>query len=104
MDDLLPCTARPRRPEHAADTGLAFSRAHGGQLWVCLLEKAYAKAHGCYRAISGGEIAEALLDLTGAPTATVQFDAPGFRLGAPPAGRPAAALRAPAGSRLSRLS
>jgi hypothetical protein len=81
VDDLLPCTARPRRPEHALDTGLAFSRAHGGQLWVCLAEKAYAKAHGSYRAISGGEIAEALLDLTGAPTATVSFDAPGFRLG-----------------------
>ena len=47
--------------------GLAFSRAANAQLWVCLLEKAYAKAHGSYRAISGGHIAEALLDLTGAP-------------------------------------
>ena len=89
VDDLLPCTARPRRPEHALDTGLAFSRARGEQLWVFLLEKAYAKAHGSYRAISGGEIAEALLDLTGAPTATVHFDAPGFSIGAtPPRPRP----------------
>jgi hypothetical protein len=47
---------------------------------VCLLEKAYAKAHGSYRAISGGQIAEALLDLTGAPALTINFDEPGFSL------------------------
>eukprot|EP00913_Durusdinium_trenchii_P030807 g28852.t1 len=38
----------------------------------------YAKAHGSYRAISGGEIAEALLDLTGCPTESIDFDEPGF--------------------------
>jgi calpain-15 len=35
---------------------------------VPFLEKAYAKSHGSYQAISGGHIAEAFLDLTGAPT------------------------------------
>ena len=30
--------------------------------------QAYAKAHGSYQSISGGWVAEALLDLTGAPT------------------------------------
>lgn len=30
--------------------------------------EAYAKAHGAYRFISGGETSEALLELTGAPT------------------------------------
>ena len=69
-----------QRPDQVFDTGLAFSRAANSQLWVCLLEKAYAKAHGSFNAISGGEIAEALLDLTGAPTYTVNFDTPGFSL------------------------
>ncbi|KAK3279928.1 hypothetical protein CYMTET_12209 [Cymbomonas tetramitiformis] len=81
VDDLLPCTSAPRRADQVFDTGLAFSRAANSQLWVCLLEKAYAKAHGSYRAISGGEIAEALLDLTGAPTFTLSFDDPGFDMG-----------------------
>jgi hypothetical protein len=43
---------------------------------VPLIEKAYAKSHGSYRAISGGEIAEALLDLTGCPCETINFDRP----------------------------
>ena len=80
IDDRLPCTKDARRPEHVFDTGLAFSRAANSQLWVCLLEKAYAKAHGSYKAISGGHIAEALLDLTGAPTFTINFDEDHFNL------------------------
>lgn len=75
IDDRLPCTDQQRRPD---GSGLAFSRADGQQLWVPLLEKAYAKAHGSYQAISGGEIAEALLDLTGCPTESIDFDEPGF--------------------------
>jgi hypothetical protein len=35
------------------------------------VEKAYAKAHGSYHAISGGYISEGLLDLTGCPTETI---------------------------------
>jgi hypothetical protein len=80
IDDRLPCTKDARRPEQVFDTGLAFSRAANSQLWVCLLEKAYAKAHGSYKAISGGHIAEALLDLTGAPTFTINFDEDHFNL------------------------
>lgn len=76
VDDMLPCTNTSR----SLDPGLAFSRAANCQLWVCLLEKAYAKAHGSYHAISGGEIAEALLDLTGAPTFSLNFDDPKFNL------------------------
>jgi Calpain family cysteine protease/Ubiquitin interaction motif len=55
-----------QRPVTSLD--LAYSKAKKNQLWVPFLEKAYAKSHGSYSAISGGHIAEAFLDLTGAPT------------------------------------
>eukprot|EP00899_Mesostigma_viride_P005554 jgi/Mesvir1/149/Mv13513-RA.1 len=89
VDAQLPITNRPRhRGTQGAlggpslDTFLAFSRADHQQLWAPLLEKAYAKAHGSYRAIAGGQVAEALLDLTGAPVFTVEMDYPGFSLDA----------------------
>eukprot|EP00927_Polykrikos_kofoidii_P065943 TRINITY_DN61634_c0_g1_i1.p1 TRINITY_DN61634_c0_g1~~TRINITY_DN61634_c0_g1_i1.p1 ORF type:complete len:983 (+),score=121.87 TRINITY_DN61634_c0_g1_i1:211-3159(+) len=77
IDDYLPTTTKQRRPT-ADGSGLAFGRCARHQLWVSFVEKAYAKAHGAYNAISGGEIAEALLDLTGAPTEIVQFRDPSF--------------------------
>ena len=52
----------------------AYSRAARNQLWVPLVEKAYAKSHGCYDAISGGWISEGLLDLTGCPTETLDLE------------------------------
>ncbi|CAL1138268.1 unnamed protein product, partial [Cladocopium goreaui] len=70
VDDQLPCVDMMR----SDGTQLAFSRAKDGQLWVPILEKAYAKAHGSYRAISGGSVAEALLDLTGAATETLHLE------------------------------
>ena len=48
------------------------------QLWASLIEKAYAKAHGSFNAISGGMVAEALLDLTGYPTEVIEFSAGSF--------------------------
>lgn len=61
-----------------ATNDLAYSKAKQQQLWVPFLEKAYAKIHGCYQAISGGHIAEAFLDLTGAPTLAHSLDGPSF--------------------------
>jgi len=35
---------------------------------VSLVEKAYAKLNGCYQALEGGELEDALTDLTGFAT------------------------------------
>lgn len=45
IDDYFPCSARG---------GPKFSQAHGNELWVLILEKAYAKLHGSYIALEGG--------------------------------------------------
>ena len=69
---------KPRPAVVAPGETLAFARAADAQLWVPLLEKAYAKAHGSYAAISGGWIAEALFDLTAGATESLWFRARGF--------------------------
>ncbi|PWV09228.1 putative cytoskeleton-associated protein CAP5.5 [Trypanosoma cruzi] len=38
------------------------------ELWVSLLQKAYAKLHGSYSSITGGDASHALRDFTGAPS------------------------------------
>ncbi|KAK9692429.1 hypothetical protein RND81_09G263800 [Saponaria officinalis] len=57
VDDWLPCEA-PGKP------AFATSRK-GNELWVSVLEKAYAKLHGSYEALEGGLVQDALVDLTG---------------------------------------
>jgi len=59
---------------------LAFSSApQSGGMWVALVEKSLAKAHGSYQAIEGGSSSWALRDLTGAPTRmhSLEFGATG---------------------------
>jgi hypothetical protein len=77
LDSFFP-KAAPNKQRRQDETGLAFGRASERQLWVPLLEKAYARAHGAYKSISGGQVSEAMLDLTGCPTETVSFRTPGF--------------------------
>ena len=66
VDDMLPVTDEPRRVELAFESKLAFSRCGssvgGQQLWVSILEKAYAKAHGSFQAVSH-RAADCFIDL-----------------------------------------
>jgi hypothetical protein len=57
VDDWIPCEARGK-------PAFATSRK-GNELWVSILEKAYAKLHGSYEALEGGQVQDALVDLTG---------------------------------------
>ena len=65
IDDYFPCYQ---------GKGPVFSRGVGDELWVLMLEKAYAKLHGSYYALRGGLAAEGLMDLTGCPTFKLDFD------------------------------
>jgi hypothetical protein len=61
IDDRIPCdsTADPPRPIYARCV-------NENELWVMLLEKAYAKLHGrCYRNLESGTMTYALKDMTG---------------------------------------
>jgi hypothetical protein len=61
LDEYFPCSTASGRLD------FAFSKTNEIELWVMLLEKAYAKAYGSYWDIVGGDPAVALRDLTGAP-------------------------------------
>lgn len=67
VDDYFPCSQ---------DGGPLFSRANGNELWVLLLEKAYAKVHGNYYTLRGGFANEGMMDLTGSPTECFDFEDP----------------------------
>ncbi len=60
LDDYFPC--------HQGSA--LFNRSKSGELWVMLLEKAWAKLHGGYMNIAAGLTREALRDLTGASAKT----------------------------------
>ncbi|XP_070572374.1 calpain clp-1-like [Ptychodera flava] len=48
---------------------LMFARANDErEFWVPLLEKAYAKLHGLYEGLAGGQASDALVDMTGGLT------------------------------------
>lgn len=55
-------------PWHKIKKTWAFSKSsNDGEIWVLLLEKAWAKIFGSYQRIEGGQAGEALPALTGAP-------------------------------------
>jgi hypothetical protein len=57
VDDYFPCDPVSGTP--------CYSHAAGNELWVLLLEKAWAKLHGSYERIEGGLPHRALMDFTG---------------------------------------
>lgn len=59
IDDYIPCYPNGEP---------IFSKNESNELWVMLIEKAYAKIHGGYKQIMGGNAFEILMDLTGCPT------------------------------------
>lgn len=62
IDDFFPVVKKEN------SWSFIFSRSNGPELWVLLLEKAYAKVYGSYQKIENGLCSEALRDLTGAST------------------------------------
>jgi calpain-15 len=64
IDDYFPCYP---------DGGPIFSSSKSEDLWVLILEKAYAKVHGTYFALRGGYTMEAVSDLTGCPCISYEF-------------------------------
>lgn len=65
VDDCFPCVP---------DGGPVFARSSCNELWVLVLEKAYAKLHGSYLTLKGGYAHEALMDLTGCPCTYYDFE------------------------------
>ena len=63
VDDCFPCISK--------DQGAAFTKTETNELWVLLLEKAWAKTYFSYDNIEAGLTRECLHDLTGAPTKTL---------------------------------
>jgi calpain-15 len=78
VDTFLPTLdeaeiAKMSKKEVQLKAGMKFARPNGSKVWVPLLEKAVAKVHGSYLAISGGWPEESFRFLTGAPVHKVLY-------------------------------
>ncbi|GFO38688.1 calpain-9 [Plakobranchus ocellatus] len=49
------------------------NRERPDEFWPCLLEKAYAKLHGSYQALVGGNMQNSMVDLTGGISETIDL-------------------------------
>jgi hypothetical protein len=75
FDDYDPTGEKERKWKERYQTGseaLYFAKCQSAnETWLPLLEKAYAKVHGDYDAIAGGNPGEAVEDMTGGVTTTL---------------------------------
>jgi hypothetical protein len=70
VDDRLPATRANNAKasgKGSAPASALFAQPQGREVWVCILEKAFAKLCGSYGALDGGQTAWALNALTGDP-------------------------------------
>ena len=65
VDDYIPCKA---------DGTPAFATGREGEIWVFILEKAWAKLHGSYARVEGGLPCFASSHLTGLPSESFLHD------------------------------
>eukprot|EP00388_Colpodella_angusta_P003434 GDKJ01012077.1.p1 GENE.GDKJ01012077.1~~GDKJ01012077.1.p1 ORF type:complete len:919 (-),score=188.88 GDKJ01012077.1:77-2674(-) len=71
IDDYIPCYP---------NGGPVFSRGSMEDLWVSLVEKAFAKVHGDYASLrGGGYLDEALIDITGLPVTRINIQKTFFK-------------------------
>ena len=68
VNSLVPVYCQGKRTGECA-----FARPKDKIAFGPLIEKAYARAYGSYSALHGGQIAEALFDMTGCPVETVKL-------------------------------
>lgn len=68
VDDFFPCYPDERGP--------CFTKGNNEELWVMLLEKAWAKLHGNYEKVEAGIASESLRSLSGAPVEVFFKDEP----------------------------
>ena len=70
VDDYFPFDPRPEK-----DNWLFSRDTTENEIWVQILEKAYAKVFGSYEIIEGGQPYQALCNLTGYPSDVLFHDA-----------------------------
>ena len=70
IDDRIPCNASGR---------VLYARSKDpNEIWVLLIEKAYAKIHHAYENLISGFMTSALADFTGGLPQTIKFDSDKF--------------------------
>eukprot|EP00658_Telonema_sp_P-2_P037928 TRINITY_DN27263_c0_g1_i3.p1 TRINITY_DN27263_c0_g1~~TRINITY_DN27263_c0_g1_i3.p1 ORF type:complete len:746 (+),score=131.12 TRINITY_DN27263_c0_g1_i3:124-2361(+) len=82
IDDQLPRVPRGYTVGKQHSGSLIFAHGQDDQeLWVALVEKAYAKLHGCYMAMDGGGVEYGIRDLSSAAPGAIDcadLDEPSF--------------------------